>query len=142
MGCHSFVWECGLQDEFGEVFVFDDAFEFVFDVLGVDDDGFLFEGGGLETEVIQEAFHDGVESSGADILGGLIELVGGVGHFLDAVGCELELDPFGTEERLILFRHGAGRFGEDADEVVPGQVLKFDADGETALKFGHEVGGF
>ena len=59
-----------------------------------------------------------------------------------ASGSELELEAFGFKQRGgLLDERGLG-LGEDADEVVDGEGLELDADGEAALQLRDEVAGF
>ena len=62
-----------------------------------------------------------------------------VGHGLDGVAGELESDPFGCQECLVLADERGPRLTEDPGEVVAGEVVHLDADREPALKLGHEV---
>ena len=40
----------------------------------------------------------------------------------------------------ILFRHGILRLSQDALEILLGQIVQFDLDRKTALKFRNQVG--
>ena len=52
---------------------------------------------------------------------------------------ELERDPLGGQQRLVLPEQRGARLAEDAGEVVAGQVVHLDADREPALQLGHQV---
>ena len=52
---------------------------------------------------------------------------------------ELERDPLGAQQRLVLAEERGPRLAEDAGEVVAGQVVHLDADREPALQLGHQV---
>jgi len=52
---------------------------------------------------------------------------------------ELELQAFGLEQRGGLLDEGRFRLSQDADEVVDGERLQLDADGEAALQLWDQV---
>ena len=60
---------------------------------------------------------------------------------IDGILGERDTEPFDAEQGLLLLGQRVARFGEDADKVVLGQGRQFDADGEPALQFGHQVAG-
>src|SRR5262249_24858433 len=47
---------------------------------------------------------------------------------------------FGREQRRVLLRQRALRFGKNPPEIVGGQRRKLDADREAALQLRHEIG--
>ncbi len=96
---------------------------------------------GIEAEVFEDAFEDGVQPAGADVLGRSIHLEGQVGHGFDGGVGEFERDPLGAEQGLVLPEQRGSRLAEDAGEVVAGQVVHLDADREPALELGHQVRG-
>ena len=52
-----------------------------------------------------------------------------------------EFDTIGGEQGGILFGDGTGGLFQDPDEIVPRQILEFDANREPALQLGHQIGG-
>ena len=53
---------------------------------------------------------------------------------------ELDVDPFGGHQRLVLIGQGGVRFGQDALEVIGGEGGQLDPDRQTALQLGDEIG--
>ncbi|MNO80688.1 hypothetical protein D3C76_719020 [compost metagenome] len=83
-----------------------------------------------------------MQAAGTDVLGLLVDLVGNFGQALDTVGEELDVQPFGLEQRLVLLGQRSVRFLQDALEVFRGQSLEFDTDRQTALQLRHQVARF
>jgi hypothetical protein len=119
-----------------------DLGEAVLHVAAVDDVFFAAAVAGGEGEFFADFFDDGVEAAGADVLLFAVDVEGELGDGFDGVLGEFDGDLFGGEEGDGLLHEGVFGFGEDAHEVVLGEVAEFDADGEAALEFGHEVAGF
>ena len=94
----------------------------------------LHEVRGLEADLVEDALEDGVEAAGADVFGGFVDAEGELGHFGDGFGGEFELEALGFEQRGGLLDERGFGLGEDADEVVDGEGLELDADGEAALE--------
>ena len=74
-----------------------------------------------------------MQAAGADVLRRLIHLVSDVGERFDGVFRELQFDSVGTEQVLVLPSERRFRFGQNANEVVACQRLKFDTNWEAAL---------
>ena len=80
-----------------------------------------------------------MEAASADIFGLLVDPEGEFGHLSQGFGGEFELQALGLEEcGGLLYERGFG-LGENANEVVDGERLEFDPDGETALQFRDQV---
>ena len=71
-----------------------------------------------------------------------VDLEGELGHLAQGFGRELEADAFGLEQRGVLLGERRLGLGEDAQEVLNGERLQLDADGEAALQLGDQVAGF
>ena len=82
-----------------------------------------------------------MEAARADVLGLFVHVAGELRDAADGVGTELEHDALRREQRLILLDERVLRLGEDALEVLLAQALELDADRETPLELGDEVGG-
>ena len=95
--------------------------------------------GGFEGEFFEQPLEDRVQPAGADVLRGLVHLVGESASASMASSVNSSVDAFGLQQRRVLLGERVLRLGEDADEVVLGQVLQLDADREAALQLGHQV---
>ncbi len=129
----------GSKDIPAQILVFDDFAELFADIGGIEFDGFLFEIGAIERDVFKELFHDGVQATGADVFGVLVDLRGDFGDFDESIFGESELDAFGFEQRHVLLDERGFRFFEDANEIGFAERFEFDADGKAALQFGDEI---
>src|SRR4051812_20008450 len=127
------------EDVPAQVLILRESLQPLADELVVDDDSLLATVRRVEADVLEDAFQDGVQPAGADVLGRAVDLEGQVGHGLDGVAGELERDAFGPQQRLVLADQRGPRLAEDSREVVAGQVVHLDADGEPSLKLGHQV---
>ena len=58
--------------------------------------------GGLEGNLVQEAFHHGVQATRADVFAALVHELGDACNFLDRFVAEAELDALRGEERGVL----------------------------------------
>ena len=56
----------------------------------------------VETEFLDDAFKNRVQSARPDVLSRAIHLKCVVGHRLDRVGGELEVEPLGFHQRFVL----------------------------------------
>src|SRR5438045_6813687 len=72
-----------------EILIFDHVGQLIVDIGGVDLEFEAAAVGGLEGDLVQDLFHDGMEASGADILGALVHQGGEVGDFRESFGTEL-----------------------------------------------------
>ncbi len=94
---------------------------------------------GAERHLFEQALKQGVQATGTDVLGFLVDLVGDFGQTLDAILDELDVQPFGLEQCLVLFGQRGMRLAQDALEVFRGQGLEFHADRQTTLQLRHQV---
>jgi hypothetical protein len=92
--------------------------------------------GNVEADLVEHALHDGVQAARADVLGRLVDRKANCAISSRAPRGELELQAFGLEQRRVLLGQRRLGLGEDAQEVVDGQRLQLDADGEAALQLG------
>ena len=129
-----------VENESAEVFVLDEVAKAGLDLVGGDGDGASGLVGGVEGDVFEDAFEDGVEPASADVLGAAVDLKGQIGHEFDGGVLEDEFDAVSPQKGLVLPQEGGAGLPEDAYEVVAGEVVELDADGEAALELGHEVG--
>ncbi|OMP13440.1 hypothetical protein COLO4_01682 [Corchorus olitorius] len=112
-------------------------------VFGVDADRRLTVGSGqvagAERHFFEQAFEQGVQATGTDVLGLLVDLPGDLGEALDALRGELDMQAFGLEQLAVLQGQRSVRLAEDALEVFRAQGLEFDADRQAALQLGNQV---
>ena len=132
----------GLKDVARQVFAGGEFFQAGVDIGGIDFDFFAAAPFGFEGEVVEQAFHDGIEPAGADVLGAFVDLPGEFGEAADGVVGEGEFDAFGPHQCLILAGQAGVGLGQDAFEIRDRQAGKFDPDGEAALQFRDQIGRF
>ena len=86
--------KCGLQDITGQVFVLRQFAQVAVDVIGVDQDRLFVVGAGqitgAERHLFKQALEQGVQATGTDVFGFLVDLPGDLGDTLDAVRLELD----------------------------------------------------
>src|ERR1035437_9410388 len=128
-----------LQDVPRQVLVFHDVAEGLAHVVGIDGHALLFHVGSLEADLIQHTLHDGMQTACADVLRSLVDFKSEVRDFRQCFRSELQLQPFGVEQRNVLLGERRLRLGEDLDEVFHRQRLQLHADGEAPLQFGDQV---
>ena len=109
------------------------------DVVGVDDEGLAGLLGGVVGDVFHQPLHHRVQTAGTYVLGALVDLPGRLGQTADAVLGELDLDPFGGHQRLVLIGQGGVRLGQDPLEVMGSQCGQLDPDRQATLQLGDEV---
>ena len=110
-------------------------FEFALGQLGGDGEGGAFgEGGEVEHEVGHDAFHDGAEAAGAEVV-----FHGAVDDEVEGLGRDVEGDIVHAEKLLVLFHQGVLGFGEDAAQGVAVEGLEGGEHGEAAHEFGDEA---
>src|ERR1035438_5913256 len=66
---------------------------------------------------------------------------GELGHLAQCFGSELEAYAFGLKQRGVLLGERGLGLGENAQEIVYGERLQLNANGEAALQFGDQVAG-
>ena len=104
------------------------------------DDALVGAVGGVEAEVLDDAFEDRVQPAGADVLGRAVDLDrrrSAMASMASAVNSSV--DALGGQQGLVLADQRGAGLAEDPGEVVAGQVLQLDADREPALELGHQV---
>src|SRR5581483_5551656 len=140
---NTFTFSQELQDEARQVGVLRKRADALADISRVDRNGAAgrLVGGG-EADLFKKPLQDRVQAAGADILHRCVDLLGQQCDLLDRVGVEIEFDPFGVEQRLVLLDEARFRLDQDALQVAAVERLQFDADRQPALQFGQEVGGF
>ena len=82
-----------------------------------------------------------MQAPGADVLDPVVDLGGQVGDFGDGVVGELEGHVLHRHQGDVLLDQAGLGLGEDAHEVVPGQRLQLDPDGQPSLQLGQHVRG-
>src|SRR5262249_154526 len=111
------------------------------DVLGVYDELLAFFVRGLKADFVEHALHDGMEAAGADVFSAFVHAEREVRDFFERVGGEFEFHALGFQQGGVLLGERRLGLGEDLDEVIHGERLQLDPDGEAALKFGNEIAG-
>ncbi|CAM5192457.1 hypothetical protein CDEF62S_03510 [Castellaniella defragrans] len=109
--------------------------------MGVDHDGLGTGAGRFERQVFQQLFHDGVESPGADVLGGLVDRERQFGQAADAVFVEVQCDVFRRKQRRVLLGERGVRGAQNAHEVFGGERIELHPDRKAALQLWNQVRG-
>src|ERR1035438_3932160 len=97
--------------------------------------------GSEEAYIFKYTLHDGVKAAGTDVFCLLVHLEGELGHLAQCLGSELEAYAFGLKQRGVLLGERGLGLGENAQEIVYGERLQLNANGEAALQFGDQVAG-
>src|SRR5690606_17446130 len=130
------------EDVTRQVFVLRQFTEAVVDVGRVDVDrlAILLAGQttGAEGDFLAQAFEQGVQAPGTDVLGLLVDLPGDLGKALDTVLGELDVQPLGLQQCAVLLGERGVRLAEDTLEILRAQGLELDADRQAPLQLGHQ----
>src|SRR5262249_41452053 len=108
---------CLLEDVLRQVVVLCDAGQPGVGVSRIDGDALAVELRRVEREFVEQPLHDRIEAPCAYVLLLLVDRERDLGEPPDALGLEIELDPLGGEQRLILARKAGVGGGEDLLEV-------------------------
>ena len=127
------------QDVLREVLVLEDPLQALAHVGGGDRDRRLAELGRLERQIVEHALHDRVQPAGADVLHARVHQRRDARDLGDRVGADVERHLLRREQRRVLLGQRVLGLGQDADEVLIGQRLQLDADGEPPLQLGDQV---
>src|SRR5580692_850480 len=126
-----------LEDEPRQIAILGEIADVVLNVGGVDRDGGaggLIRGG--EAHLLEQALQDRVQTPGADILDRTVDLLGKAGDLLDRLGEEIELNPFGLQQRLVLSDEARLRLSQNTAQIGAVEAFQLDPDWEPALQLG------
>src|SRR2546425_425182 len=90
------------QNVTAQVLILHDVGELGAHVRPIDLDRFLLQVGALERNLLEQFFHDRMETPRPDVLGSLVDLRGELGYFFQGVVGENQLDTLGLEQRRVL----------------------------------------
>jgi len=127
------------EDESREVLVLNHVGKARLDVGAVDDHVLVAHLRGVEGELVEQAFEDGVEAPRADVLGAIVDRLGHGRDLVDGLVAHLDLESLGFEQRRVLADERVLRFGEDAHHVLARERFELDADGKSPLQLGDEI---
>ena len=88
----------------------------------------------------EKLFHDRVKATGADILGLLVHLEGNLGEAADTLRRKLQHHAVRCQQGFVLAGQAGVGLRQDALEILDRQGIQLDADRETPLQFGNQVG--
>src|SRR5215470_6061567 len=128
-----------LENVLRQVVVLGDAGQPCVDVSRIDGDAPAVELRRVERDFVEQPLHDRIEAPRANVLLLLVDGERDLGESPDALGLEIELDPLGREQRLILAREAGIGGGEDLLEVGYRERRELDADREASLQLRDEV---
>src|SRR3989304_389999 len=114
-----------LENVATEILIPDDVLELLPDIAGIDFHLDPLHVRGLEGDILEEALHDGIEPSRADILGGLVDGGGDSGARLEALPGKALVAPLGGQPRGVLPGHRILRLGQDPDKALFRETLQF-----------------
>src|SRR6266536_5831667 len=123
-----------------QVLVEQHALEARLDVLRIDDELLAPLVGRVEADLVEEPLHHGVEPARAAVLHTLFHVRGDARDLLDRVLGDLEVDALRGEERDVLLHERVLRLAQDAHQALAPERLELDADRESPLELGDEVG--
>src|SRR6266849_4479943 len=127
------------QDVPREILVAGDLGEPMVDVPGVDGQLLAPHGGRVERDLLEEFFHDRIQTPGADVLGARIHAHRDLRDRLHCLRHEPEDDLLRLQELHVLRDQSIPRFGKNADEIVARQGVELDSDREAALQLRDQV---
>ena len=110
-----------LEDELGEVGVAGEAGEVGVYVGGVYGDGVAGFFGGVEGDVVEEAFEDGLEAACADVFDRVIDLDGEIREAVYGAFVEGEGDVFSGHESFVLLDQAGFRLDQNAAHIIAGE---------------------
>src|SRR5438045_3090557 len=93
------LWLWFLQDVARQVLVLHDFCQHLAHIVGVDFDVLALFFWRLEADLIQYAFHDGVQAARANILRAFVHAEGEPGNFLQRLASEFQLHAFSLKQR-------------------------------------------
>ena len=88
---------------------------------------------GLERYSLEQSLHDGMQSSGADILRSFVDMIGDFCDSSNTALDKLQADILGGKQRFVLRCQRRVRFRQDANEVFGRERLQLHANGKPAL---------
>src|SRR5713226_2212941 len=100
-----------------QVLVLDDVRELLGNVSAVNLHVLFLQVRRFEGNFIEYFFEDGVKAAGADVFGLLVYVGGEARDGGDRVFGDVELDPFGLQQRDVLLDQRILRLGQNADEI-------------------------
>ncbi len=89
----------------------------------------------IKQNFFEQRREDRMQSSCTDIFDLLVHVGCHPGNFSDAVVCEFERDTLGREKSSVLFEESILRNRQDLYEILFGQTVQLDTNGEAALEF-------
>ena len=92
-----------------------------------------------EADFVEDPLQDGLQPTGADVLHVGVDLGRDARDRADRAVSELEIDPFGRQERRVLLYQAGLGLDQDPAEVLFGERGEFNANGQPPLEFGQQV---
>ena len=93
----------------------------------------------IETQIIEQTFHNGMQPSRADVLARFVFERGYFSHFFDCVVGKVKIDIINAEQVLILTSNRVFGNGKNIHEIGGGKTFEFDLNRESSLKFGNQI---
>src|SRR5690606_17385863 len=97
-------------------------------------------GGGVEGQVLQQFFHDGVQAPCAYVLGALVNVESQLGQPLYARVGKVQNHIFSAQQGAVLLGQRRIGIAQYAYEVLSGQRVQLYAYGKASLQFGNQIG--
>src|SRR5262249_50297391 len=108
-------------------------------VRGVDCHGLVHQIGTLERDLVQQLLHYGVQTSGSDVFGPIVDDGRKIRDSLDRIVRESDFNSFGIHQRDVLLDERAARLGQNPNELLTAERLELDANREATLKLRNEI---
>ncbi len=112
-----------LQDKTRQILIIGQLLELGMHIFGVDENGFALPFVGGEGDLVEQFFHDGMQTPGANIFGGYVDMSGHFGDGANGFAGEGEINFFGSQQGAILTSQGIFRFVEDAYKLFDSQTF-------------------
>src|SRR5690606_12618994 len=92
-------------------------------------------------QFFQQFFHDGVQTTGADVFGAFVYIASQFGQTLHAVWAQVQFYVFGAQQGGVLL--GEGRIGGRQNwlKILSVEPFQFHTNREAALQFGNQIRG-
>ena len=120
-----------LQNIAAQILIFHHIGQMFSHVIAVDHQLRAGHVGSVKGNIRQDLFHDGIQTTRADVFGFRVDLFGKGGYFLQPVGTETQLDLLRAQQGLVLLGQGIVRFRKNkrpcSSGIMSDGLLKWKA---------------
>src|SRR5262249_27829108 len=122
-----------------QILILDDISKLLANISRIYFDVFLFQIRAVKGHVFQKFLENRVKAASADVFGGLIHPSCKIRDLLKRLLVELQLSPFGVQQRLILFDQRVLRLLQNANEVFLAERLELHTNREAPLQLWNQI---